>query len=237
MLFDLQSRHRVLQQDIRRLEVAVKDAALVGVVHGAGQIFDQPGGVLSRLRCAGNPPGEAAAVDVLQREIGPVLLLAHFMDLDDVGMLQSGDGLGFRAKPNQFLARRVLRAENHFQRDHALQIEMKRLVDHAHAAAAQDAQDLIADDARQARCGGGLLLEGAGRWLGLDLLRTSLCRFKMGSIEGCLANGGRRSSITGQVCLRRRRKSLHLRKRDPLGRPFPQHHVGRLDKAIGSLPP
>ena len=66
---------------------------LVGGVHGPRQRLDQP----RRLRGGSGVPSsllvQAAAVAELQREDGHAVVLADLVDLDDVGMLQAGDGL------------------------------------------------------------------------------------------------------------------------------------------------
>ena len=83
------------------------DAALVGGVHGPGQRLDQRGRL---ARAAAASPssllGQAAAVHELQREEGLAVVLADLVDLDDVGVLQAGDGLGLGAEAGQLLRRR-----------------------------------------------------------------------------------------------------------------------------------
>jgi hypothetical protein len=49
------------QQDVGRLEVAVDDALLVGVLHGAGDGLQPLGGLARRLRAAGQALRQAAA--------------------------------------------------------------------------------------------------------------------------------------------------------------------------------
>ena len=49
------------QQDVGRLQVAVDDALLVGVVDGAGQRLEPGGGLPRRQRPAGQALGQAAA--------------------------------------------------------------------------------------------------------------------------------------------------------------------------------
>ena len=69
------------------------DTAQVRGVHGPRECFDQFGGRSRRLGFAAQHPVQAAAVNVLQRQKGTVVVFADFVDLDDVGMLQTGDGL------------------------------------------------------------------------------------------------------------------------------------------------
>ena len=53
------------QQDVRRLQVAVQDALLVGVVDGPGDLGDEPGRLARRQRAVGQALAEGAALDVL----------------------------------------------------------------------------------------------------------------------------------------------------------------------------
>ena len=45
--------------------------------------------------------GEAAAVDEFEAEVGQATGLADLVDLDDVGVLEAGDGLGLHVEPRQ----------------------------------------------------------------------------------------------------------------------------------------
>jgi hypothetical protein len=65
----------------------MQDAALMSVMNGPGQDFNQPRRFPLRLRCAGNLVIEAAAGNVLQREKRPAVVFTDLVDLDDVGML------------------------------------------------------------------------------------------------------------------------------------------------------
>jgi hypothetical protein len=82
------------QEDVGRLDVAVNDAVAMGEVQGAGQRLDQPGGLPRIVRGTDVFLLQGAAVQVLQREAGPAVLLAEVVYLHDVGMLKGGEGLG-----------------------------------------------------------------------------------------------------------------------------------------------
>jgi hypothetical protein len=66
------------------------------------------------------------------------------VDLHDVGVLESGNGLSLRAEAGQVGAAGVVAGQDHLQRHQAAQADLTGLVDDAHAAAAQLAQDLVA---------------------------------------------------------------------------------------------
>src|SRR4051812_38504788 len=70
-----------LQQDVRRLQITVDDAMLMGVVDGPRQSFQQLGRLPRRQRRAVQLLSEAAAVHELQREEGQAILFTDFVDL------------------------------------------------------------------------------------------------------------------------------------------------------------
>jgi hypothetical protein len=76
----------------------VDDAPLVGVLDGVGQRLRQGGGQPRRLRPSRDAVLEVAAGDVFQGEEGPLLVQADLVDLDDVGVLEAGDGIGLDAE-------------------------------------------------------------------------------------------------------------------------------------------
>ncbi len=143
------------QQDVDRLQVAVDDAVLVGVVDGAGQGADQVGGRPRRLRRAVQLAVEAAAVHVLQREVGAAFRLADLVNLDDAGVVQAGHRLrlGLEARPVHLPGQAA--REDHLERHRALQAELAGLVDDAHAAPPQFLQQLVAGHVRPRGRGGG----------------------------------------------------------------------------------
>ena len=120
----------------------------VGRLHGPGQRphpTRRPG---RRLGHAADRLGEAAAFDELEREERPTVLLAHFVDLDDVGVLEPRDGLGLGAEAGRLGHAGVAPRQDHLERHLAIEADMPRPVDHAHPAAAELPQDLIAGQLR-----------------------------------------------------------------------------------------
>ncbi len=116
---------------------------LVGRVQRAGELFGQGGRRTPFQRATRQPLGQGPAGHVFQRKERLLVRLAHLVDLHDVGMLQAGHRLGLEAKPVQLGAGRLRAASEHLQSDDPLETEVPGLVDDAHAATAQLAQDLV----------------------------------------------------------------------------------------------
>ena len=66
------------------------DAAPVRVFRGAGKVLHQRGGLPRRWQAVGQDLIEVAAIDVFQREVGAAVLFADLVDLDDVGVVETG---------------------------------------------------------------------------------------------------------------------------------------------------
>jgi hypothetical protein len=71
-------------------------------VNGGGQGFDQPGGVARRLRHPGGLAGQVTAAHEFERQVRTPLVGTDFVNLDDVGVVELADGLGFLPEPDQF---------------------------------------------------------------------------------------------------------------------------------------
>jgi hypothetical protein len=56
---------------------------------------------------------------------------------------QPGDGLRFRAKASQVGGAGIFAGENHLEGDQAIELDVPRLVNHSHAAAAQLGEDFV----------------------------------------------------------------------------------------------
>src|SRR5262245_30207218 len=83
------------QQNVRRLKVAMDDTGLVGVLHSASKFLHQAGCGTGWLGLARHVRGERAAVEVFKREERTAFRLTDLVNLDDVGMMQVRDRLGF----------------------------------------------------------------------------------------------------------------------------------------------
>ncbi len=107
IMIGLGLRPRALEEDVTGLEVAVKDAPLVGVLDGPRERGDQPRGVVSRHRprLARQPESEGRTGDVGGRDIGDRVDGASLVDGDDVGVVETGGGVGLSLKPLSRLGR------------------------------------------------------------------------------------------------------------------------------------
>ena len=122
-----------IDQDVVGLQVAMQDAALMGMVHGAGDRRHQPGRGAEVLPEAGQLILEAAAVDQLHAEEVLALVLADLVDRHDVRVVEVGRRLGLLAKPLDGVVVEPVR-QDHLQRDRAVEADLPGAVDDAHAA-------------------------------------------------------------------------------------------------------
>ena len=131
----------------------------------AGQGFDKLGGIAWRLWHAGQLLRQVAALDEFQREERLPGMLADFVDLHDIRVLQPGHGLRLGPEAGEPV-RAHPASQDHLQGDDALQSNLPRPEHHAHAAAAEFPQNLVAgyrlrvgecgflSSNRHRRCGG-----------------------------------------------------------------------------------
>jgi hypothetical protein len=120
------------------------DAMLMRRMHRPGQRLEQGCGLTWCLRLAPQSLSQVSPADVLQGQEREAVVLADLIDLDDVGVLQAGDGVGLGQEAGAPLGASVGAGEHHLQRHQAFGAELSGLVDHTHAAAAQLFQDLVA---------------------------------------------------------------------------------------------
>jgi hypothetical protein len=75
-------------------------------------------------------------------------VLVDMVDLDDVGVVELGDGLGLGQEAGGGFAAGVGACQDHLEGDGAVEPDLAGLVDHAHAAAPQLVHDLVSRDGR-----------------------------------------------------------------------------------------
>ena len=84
---------------------------------------------------------QALAFDELHRVVVDAAFAADRVDGDDVRVVERGGGAGFVLEAGELLLVEHRRERQHLQRDAAAERELLRFVDHAHAAAAELAED------------------------------------------------------------------------------------------------
>ena len=130
----------------------------MGVMNGHGDGLHKTGGLpevgnsQSALR---NQLGQAFAFHIIHREIMVTVLLRHFVDRDDVGMLQTGRGFGFGAKPLHIGGAGQLAGQDHLHRYSPIQAWLARFIDHPHAAARDLLQQLVIAEVAKLSARGG----------------------------------------------------------------------------------
>ena len=98
----------------------------------------------------GQHRGQAAALDELHRVVVHALVAAHGEDRHDVGMVQGRRDLGLDLEPGELLGVGSGGHRQHLQGDPPAQRHLVGLVDDAHSAAADLADQLkLAQDARR----------------------------------------------------------------------------------------
>ena len=120
------------------LDVAVDDAARVGVVERLAEIGADLADLAVAERALAAEAGEGRALDQLGDQQRVAVLLAHLIEGDDAGVVEAGGGLGLAQHPAAGLAPCGF---DRLDRDRALEPPVPGLVDDAEPAAADAALD------------------------------------------------------------------------------------------------
>src|SRR5262245_22587617 len=115
---------------------------------GARQSLDERCRGAGGPRDAGDLVPQMPAGSEFQGKVGPALVLAYLVDLDELRVLQARDRFGFTAKPGQLLGAGVSSGQDHLQGDDAVEAELPGLVNYRHPAAAEPAEDFVAGNLR-----------------------------------------------------------------------------------------
>ena len=135
--------HLGVHQDIGRLQIAVEDAPLVGVMDGACRHRHQPGRAARVGSVAFEPLVQTLPGDQLHAEIVLIFIPADLEDRHDVGVVEPGDRLGLVLKPAVIIVAGKLGRLDHLQGDRAVEADLTGLVNDPHAALAQHALQLV----------------------------------------------------------------------------------------------
>ena len=120
----------------------MQDAALMRVMDPAADLHEEQDD-LSEWMLAFQPRRKVAAFDEPHREVMRAVLLAAFVERDDVRVMELRDGFNLDAEAQaRFIGKQVMRL-HHLQRDEAVQPELACAIDHSHAAARDFVNDLV----------------------------------------------------------------------------------------------
>ncbi|MCI0681723.1 MAG: hypothetical protein L0Y71_06440 [Gemmataceae bacterium] len=165
-----------IEQDVARLEVAVEDAVLMGVMdrpRHLGQQRDRGLRVSDKLRRA---PRQADAVDQLHAEVVLPFVFTDFIDRHNVRVVEIGRRFRLAMKPFDVGVAGQVAGEDHLQRNDAVETGLSSFVDHPHAAAGDLFEQFVvadvADPVAGARLAGIAPRFGVGR---VDLGRWRQC--------------------------------------------------------------
>ena len=110
--------------DVRGLDVAMDEALTVRVIQREADLPPKLGHHAWRR---GDERVQRAALDVLDHQIRPLVILADVVDRHDVRVVQARGGQGFALKP---LARRIVHiGKQHFDRNGALKARVQPAID------------------------------------------------------------------------------------------------------------
>jgi hypothetical protein len=140
---------RLAEQDVARLDVAVDEPGAVRRVEGGGRLGDDARGAARFERTVLADEGtQVRAGDVAHRDEGDAVLLARVVDGDDVGVVERGGDL--RLAEEALAGGGVLDelGADDLQRDGALQQQVRRAIDDAHAAATGHCLDTVTGEDR-----------------------------------------------------------------------------------------
>jgi hypothetical protein len=123
-------------------------AALVGEAQAVGHLDGDAHGLRHRQGAVAHALAQVGALEQLHGEVGEVAVLAEVVGGDDVRVRELAGGARLEREALLVVAARagVLVEQDGLQRDDAVQGRVLRLVDDAHGAAAELAQDLVAAD-------------------------------------------------------------------------------------------
>jgi hypothetical protein len=112
----------------------------MSMMHSAGSSCHESGhlGEANRRRL-----GEAAPIDQFHAEEGDAVVVADFVNRDNMGMVEGRGGLRFAAETVQLGARRHACAEEHLQRYDAIQAPLAGAIDDAHTAAGDFTEQFV----------------------------------------------------------------------------------------------
>src|SRR5208282_2795878 len=122
-----------VNQHIARLQVTMENAVLVRAVHGLGDGLEVAGGAPGGKGVAANQLRQGVPRHVIHRNEMLALAKAHFMDGNDIWMLQRRRGHCLSAKAFHRFRRSMRPEQQQFERDDSIQALLSGLIKDAHA--------------------------------------------------------------------------------------------------------
>src|SRR5262245_59070997 len=102
-----------IEQNVSRFDVTVQNAVFMRVMNSARYPGDEFRRLPNRHRRSPNDFVKLAAFDEFHAEVAGAITLAHFVDRNDTGMLQSRRGFGFEPKaPKVHFARPLTKPDD-----------------------------------------------------------------------------------------------------------------------------
>ncbi len=154
---DLRFTVRV-DENVARLEIAVQDAVLMRKVHRTGDAHHEASGTplsfegfgtvdwRGRRGILAQPLLQTATFDQPRAEIVLAAGLAHFVDWNDVRVIELGGRFRLGTEALDHRGRRQRPSRDHLERDDTIQPDLSRAVDHPHAPARDFLDDFVAAD-------------------------------------------------------------------------------------------
>ena len=134
----------LVEQDVRRLDVAVDDALPVGIRERAGDLRQQPGGRLEVPRAALERPLQRASAQPAHHEVRALRISPVVVERNEVRMLELGDESRLRLEPAHERGLVDQLGADHLDRDLAPDRRLVRAIDDADVAAADLLAELVA---------------------------------------------------------------------------------------------
>jgi hypothetical protein len=139
-------------RDVGRLQVAVQNTALVGVMDTAGGGDNQTGSSTVIVTVSGHVLRQVATFNQPHAVKVITVMFAHFVNGNNPRMINTGGRFHFNAKPLPFHRVRQFAARNNFQRYQSVETDLPGFVHHAHPAAGDPFEDfIIPEDAARKR--------------------------------------------------------------------------------------
>ena len=134
------------QEDVGRFEIAMENAALVGVVNRTRDFLHRAHGlfeIAAELLCVFT---ECSLGDEGHAEKVLAVVFSNFVDRKDVGMVELGGGKGFGAKASEFCFSREPAFRDELDGDIAVELGLAGTIDRSHAALANALKDFVVSE-------------------------------------------------------------------------------------------